>query len=82
MSWIDQDGVQLAARVLLGAMKLPCPGPRVDLTCQIVSLALLRGCGASGIDQDGVQLAGRVLLGAMKLLCPGPRVDLTGQTVS
>ena len=39
MSLIAEDGVQLAARVLLGGMKLPSPGPRVDLTGQIVSLA-------------------------------------------
>lgn len=39
MTQVDQDGVQFAAPALLGAMKLPRPGPHVVLTGQIVSLA-------------------------------------------
>ena len=54
MSSADQDGAQLAARVLLGGMKLPSPGLRVDPTGQIVSLALSQGCRVSPIEEQAV----------------------------
>ena len=62
----DQDGIQVAARVLVNATKWPPPSPRVDPTAEIVSIGRGQGCEATWLDQDETQIAARLLVDGIK----------------
>ena len=78
MSPMDQDGVQLAARALLGGMKLPSPGLRTDLLGRIVCLALPRDRSVWATDWD-VAVSG--IHERRKSMFQGLSSDMTVQAV-